>query len=173
MADGDLLAAAMAVRSGVTRLARRLRLERAGPREPLLHLAVLAHLRHGPMTPGQLAALEKVQPQSLTRTLASLESEQLITRQAHPKDGRRALLAITSEGLQTLRDDMGQRDAWLAETMAQHLTGTECELLRLAGDLLGRLAEADVVVDGDTAGDIDDVVDGIPSGRRPAARQRS
>ena len=38
---------------------------------------------------------------------------------------------------------MGQRDSWLAHTMAARLTPTEQELLRLAGHLLERLAEAD------------------------------
>ena len=159
MPDEELLSAATAVRTGVTKLARRLRLERTGPREPLLHLAVLAHLRRGPLTPGQVAALEKVQPQTLTRTLASLESEQLITREADPGDGRRSLLAITNRGLLALRNDMGERDAWLARTMAEHLTGTERELLRLAGDLFERLAEAEV--------------GGVPPGARgPAAAEQ-
>jgi DNA-binding MarR family transcriptional regulator len=144
MPDEELLSTATAVRTGVTKLARRLRLERSGPREPLLHLAVLAHLRRGPLTPGQVAALEKVQPQSLTRTLSSLESEQLITREADPGDGRRSLLVITNQGRLALRNDMGERDAWLARTMAEHLTRTERELLRLAGDLLETLAEAEM-----------------------------
>jgi DNA-binding MarR family transcriptional regulator len=144
MPEQELLRTATAVRSGVTKLGRRLRLERSEPRESPLHLSVLSHLRRrGPMTPGQVAALERVQPQSLTRALASLEAEGLITREADPADGRRSLIAITGKGLLAIRHDMGQRDAWLARTMAAHLTSTECELLRLAGDLLERLAEVD------------------------------
>ena len=144
MPDEELLRTATAVRSGVTKLGRRLRLERSEPRESPLHLSVLSHLRRrGPLTPGQVAALERVQPQSLTRALASLEADHLITREADPADGRRSLVSITGKGLLAIRHDMGQRDAWLAQMMAAHLTRTEREMLRLAGDLLERLAEVD------------------------------
>jgi hypothetical protein len=36
---------------------------------------------------------------------------------------------------------MDQRDQWLAAAMAEKLTSTEAELLRLAGELLERLAD--------------------------------
>jgi DNA-binding MarR family transcriptional regulator len=141
--EDELLQTATAVRRGVTRLSWRLRLERPEPGEPLLQLSVLAHLsRRGPMSPGKLAAAERVQPQSLTRTLASLEEHALITRDADPADGRRSLLAITEAGRLVLGRDVRQRDAWLANAMAGQLTPTERGLLRLAGQLLERLAEA-------------------------------
>ena len=83
MPDDEVLSAATAVRRGVTTLSRRLRLERPAHSETLLQLSVLAELnRHGPMTPGELAALQRIQPQSLTRTLASLEARQLVRRDA-------------------------------------------------------------------------------------------
>ena len=146
VADDELLQTATAVRRGVTRLSRRLRLERSGPSEPLLQLTVLAHLsRRGPMTPGELAAAERVQPQSLTRTLASLEDHKLITRHPDAADGRRSLIAMTEAGRQMLGRDLRQRDGWLAQAMAGHLTPTERGLLRLAGQLLERLAEVDDV----------------------------
>jgi DNA-binding MarR family transcriptional regulator len=144
MAEDELLQTATAVRRGVTRLSWRLRLERRGPGEPLLQLSVLARLsRRGPMTPGELAAAERVQPQSLTRTLASLGDHALISRHPDPADGRRSRIAITEAGRQMLGRDMRQRDAWLAQAMAGHLTAAERGLLGLAGQLLERLAEAD------------------------------
>ena len=104
---------------------------------------MLGHLhRRGPLTPGDLAAAERVQPQSLTRTLANLEASGLLLREADPADGRRSLLAITESGLVALRGEMHQRDSWLAAAMAAHLTSTEIELLRLAGELMERLADA-------------------------------
>ena len=134
--------AATAVRRGVVRLGRRLRLERPAHDVTLLQLAVLAELNDaGPLTPGQLAAAQRVQPQSLTRVLATLEASGLIARQPDPGDGRRVLLAVTEAGLDALRRDVGQRDTWLAEAMAARLTPTEQELLRLAGELMARLAE--------------------------------
>ena len=142
MCSSDLTAAT-AVRRGVIRLGRRLRLERPAPDIPLLQLAVLAELNDAPpLTPGQLAATQRVQPQSLTRVLASLEASGLVARQTDPDDGRRALLAITERGRNALRRDVGQRDTWLAQAMAAQLTPAEQQLLRLAGQLMERLAEA-------------------------------
>ena len=143
VSDDDLLRTASAVRQGTTRLARRLRMERPEPRETLLELSVLAHLnRRGPMTPGALAAIERVQPQSLTRTLASLQRQRLVVRQPDGQDRRRSVLALTDTGRQALGRDMRQRDGWLAAAMARQLTGAERELLRIAGELMDRLADA-------------------------------
>jgi DNA-binding MarR family transcriptional regulator len=136
-------AAATEVRRGVISLARRLRLERNEVGLTALELSVLGHLhRSGPLTPGELATAERVQPQSLTRTLAALEEAGLASRQPDPADGRRSLLAITEDGLAGLRTEMEQRDNWLSAAMAAKLTSTEIELLRLAGLLLDRLADA-------------------------------
>jgi DNA-binding MarR family transcriptional regulator len=144
MDDEDLQSAATAVRQGATRLARRLRIERPEPTQTGLELGILAHLsRRGPTAPGALAAAERVQPQSLTRTLASLERQHLAVRQPDGRDRRRSLLAITETGRQALAADMGRRDAWLARVMARRLTRAERELLRIAGELMDRLADAD------------------------------
>jgi DNA-binding MarR family transcriptional regulator len=144
MSEEGLQQAATAVRHGVNSLSRRLRLERPPAGESLLHLSIMSFLhRRGPMTAGQLALAQRVQPQSLTRAFASLQGRQLIIRKPDPLDGRRSLFAITEMGLTALRVDMGQRDAWLAQAMRAHLTTTERELLRLASGLLERLAEID------------------------------
>lgn len=95
------------------------------------------------MSPGELAAAEWVQPQSLTRTLASLEAGAFIARSSDPQDRRRSVLVITEAGQHALREDMQRRDVWLTQAMERELTGTERELLRLAGGLLERLAAAD------------------------------
>jgi DNA-binding MarR family transcriptional regulator len=140
--DEDLLRAATAVRQGTTRLARRLRVVRPETSQTALELGILAHLyRRGPMTPGALAAAERLQPQSLTRTLASLERQRLAVRQPDDRDRRRSLLAITDAGRQALATDMRGRDAWLAAAMARQLTRAEQDLLRIAADLLDRLAD--------------------------------
>jgi DNA-binding MarR family transcriptional regulator len=144
MDDDDSLVAAGTVRRGATRLSRRMRLARGDGGLTQQQFSVLAHLRRsGPCTPGDLAAAERIQPQSLTRTLSSLESAGLITRNTHPVDGRSSLLAITEEGLRTFYEDVRLRDLWLASAMKSHLTPTERELLRLAGELMVRLAGAD------------------------------
>jgi len=141
--SGPQVAAAAEVRRGVISLARRLRLERNEVGLTALELSVLGHLhRSGPLTPGELATAERMQPQSLTRTLAALEDAGLASRQPDPADGRRSLLAITDHGQAGLRSEMEQRDNWLSAAMAAELTTTEIGLLRLAGSLLERLAEA-------------------------------
>jgi len=138
---GLQVATAAEVRRGVISLARRLRLERNEVGLTALELSVLGHLhRSGPLTPGELATAERVQPQSLTRTLAALEEAGLASRQPDPADGRRSLLAITDHGQAGLRTEMEQRDNWLSAAMAAELTTTEIGLLRLAGSLLERLA---------------------------------
>jgi DNA-binding MarR family transcriptional regulator len=135
--------AAIAVRRGVLSLGRRLRLERTEASLTALELSVLGRLRRrGPLTPGDLAAAERVQPQSLTRTLTSLEARGHLARQPDPADGRRALLAITESGLAELRAEMDQRDTWLAHAMVEGLTSTEVGLLQLAGELMESLADA-------------------------------
>jgi DNA-binding MarR family transcriptional regulator len=143
--DGQLaLPAAIMVRRGVVSLGRRLRLERTAASLTALELSLLGHLhRRGPLTPGDLAAAERIQPQSLTRTLTNLEASRLVWREPDPADGRRSLLAVTESGLVALRREMQHRDSWLAAAMAAHLTSTEIGLLRLAGELMERLADAD------------------------------
>lgn len=139
--------AAVSVRRGVISLARRLRLERSASSLTSLELGALGHLhRRGALTPGDLAALERVQPQSLTRTLAELERTHLVSRQSDPADGRRSLLAITDSGVTALRAEMAEREAWLAAAMTASLTTTEIELVRLAGPLLERLADTQTMI---------------------------
>jgi DNA-binding MarR family transcriptional regulator len=93
------------------------------------------------MAAGDLALLEQSHPQTLTRLLAELEGQTLISRTQDPADRRRAIIAITSEGSRVLMDDMHHRDTWLAEAMARALTPTEQQLLGLAADLLDRLLD--------------------------------
>ena len=142
--EADARRAAIAVRRGVTSLGRRLRTDRTSGGQTSLELSVLGHLnRRGALTPGDLAAADRIQPQSLTRTLTSLDASGLISRQPDPSDGRRSLLAITAAGISVLRSEMNQRDRWLAAAMVAELTETERELMRLAGELMERLADPD------------------------------
>jgi DNA-binding MarR family transcriptional regulator len=139
--DRELLVAAGTLRQGANRLSRRMRLERGEARVTQQQVSVLAHLTlDGPGTPGDLAEAERVQPQSLTRTLSSLEGAGLITRRPHPLDRRSTLLDITDEGRRVLRQDVRGRDVWLASVMGAELTAAERGLLRLAGELMTRLA---------------------------------
>jgi DNA-binding MarR family transcriptional regulator len=79
---------------------------------------------------------ERVQPQTLTRTLATLETKGEIRRQADTEDRRRSVLSITEAGLQALLGDLRQCDSWLSLAMAEELTATERGLLKLAAELM-------------------------------------
>jgi DNA-binding MarR family transcriptional regulator len=97
--------------------------------------------RHGAMTPGELAAHEKVQPPSMTRILYKLEQLGLVQRAPHPTDRRQVMVIPTPQAKAMLREDRRRRDAWLA-TRLRTLTSTERDTLRAAASILERLAQA-------------------------------
>ena len=132
---------ASALRKATTRLSRRLQQERPQGSVSLNQFSLLGYLsRYGPTTVGDLAALERAQPQSLTRPLASLEEEGLIHRAPDPVDGRRVLVSITAAGREVLATDMRQRDSWLALVLSR-MTPTERGVLALAADLMERISQ--------------------------------
>jgi len=137
-----LVEAARQARQGAGRLARRLRAERAPTALSPNKIGVLTYLvTHGPASPSEVAAAERQMPQSLTRSFAELERAGLITRTRSEHDGREARLAVTAAGRDAYDSDMAQRDHWLAAALAS-LTDTEIEVVRLAGRLMDRLADA-------------------------------
>src|SRR6201988_3154771 len=97
-------ALATAMRISISRLARRLRVERLGlgGTETVIsdiQLAALAALeRHDSMTPGELAEHEKVQPPSMTRVIAVVVDSQLVRREPHPSHRRQGGLTATDAG---------------------------------------------------------------------------
>ncbi|KAB8190113.1 MarR family transcriptional regulator [Nonomuraea phyllanthi] len=91
------------------------------------------------MTAGELATAEHLQPQSVTRALASLEEQGLIRRSRDEDDRRRHLIVLTDSGAATLTRRAGTTDRWLAEALARELTPAECRVLAVAADLLEQL----------------------------------
>ncbi len=133
---------ASTLRLGVMRLARRLRAERADTSLTLSQLAALATLeRHGCLTPGELAAHERIQPPSMTRLVTTLLGLGLVTRTPHASDGRQVVLAISPAGGALLHEDRRRRDAWLALRL-RDLEPSDREVLRAAAAVLDRLAAA-------------------------------
>src|SRR3954447_13792215 len=109
-------ALASELRTTVMRLARRLRSQRTDESLSLSQIAALGTLfRAGPITPGELAAQERVQPPSMTRLLASLEGAGLVTKTGHPDDRRQVLVEISPAGREIIEADRKRRDAWLAQ----------------------------------------------------------
>jgi DNA-binding MarR family transcriptional regulator len=129
------------LRFSVMRFARRLRSERQ-PDNPLSvgALSALGVLfREGECTVGALAAHERVQPPSMTRTVGCLVDLGYAARRAHPTDGRQVLVDITDKGREILLADRRRRDAWLAQRLRE-LTPEERAVLREAAPLIQRLA---------------------------------
>ncbi len=129
------------LRFSVARLTRRLRNER-DPGNPLsvASLSALGILfREGECTIGALAAHERVQPPSMTRTVNCLVDDGYAVRRPDDSDGRQVLVDLTDKGRQILLADRRRRDAWLAQRLRE-LTPDERALLRQAAPLIQRLA---------------------------------
>ena len=134
---------AAALRISVARLTRRLRSERDPDNELSIgQLSVLGVLsRDGACSIGELAAHERVQPPSMTRTVNCLEEEGYVVRRAHETDRRQVVIELAEKGGATLAADRRRRDAWLAQRLRE-LTPEERSVLRKAAPILERLANA-------------------------------
>jgi DNA-binding MarR family transcriptional regulator len=135
-------ALASSLRNSVMRLSRRLRIERASTDLSLNQLAVLGTLRRrGPLSVGELAAAERVQPPSMTRTVNCLCDLGLVRREPHPSDRRQVVVHLSDDARRVLDEDRRRRDAWLARQLPD-LTPDERRLLRQVAPILERLAQA-------------------------------
>ena len=135
-----LLAAELRV--ALMKAVRRLRAEKSDADLTDGQYSVLAVLdRLGPRTPGEIAAHERVQPPSMTRTVAALAGLGLVTRTEHPADRRQVLVALTDSGAATVRETRRRRDAWLARRLAA-LTPADRDVLARAAEILRRIADS-------------------------------
>jgi len=129
------------LRLAVMRLSRRLRGQRADTSLTLTQLAALSTLRaKGPLSPGELAGYERVQPPSMTRVLANLEAAGLVTRSKHLTDGRQVIVQVTDEATRLLDEEIRMREAWLAQRINE-LEPAEREQLRRASAIIDRLLQ--------------------------------
>ncbi|MEU2043527.1 MarR family winged helix-turn-helix transcriptional regulator [Nocardia niwae] len=125
----DVRALAGELSLAVVRLTRHLRGRRADSQISLTQLSALATLaREGAMTPGALAAKERVQPPSMTRVIASLTDLDLVERNPHPTDGRQIIVSLSSAGRALIADEASAREAWMTEQLS---TLTEEQLVVL------------------------------------------
>ncbi|WP_295661433.1 MarR family winged helix-turn-helix transcriptional regulator [uncultured Nocardioides sp.] len=132
------------LRLSVMRLRRRLASERHPDNElGLGQMSVLGCLfRNGDQPIGELAAFEKVQPPSMTRTVTALQAGGYVTRRPHELDGRQVVVGLTDTGRATVLADRERRDAWLARALGT-CTPDERAVLRQAAPILQRLAQED------------------------------
>jgi DNA-binding MarR family transcriptional regulator len=144
-ADIPLTERAAQLRTAIVRTARRLRQEAAAETSGLTptSVAALATIeRHGPMTPSEIAAIERVKRPTITRTLGCLEREGLIDRTPDPLDRRSALVELNGAGRERLRRLRSRKNAYLARRM-RDLSAEEVETLERAAEILERMREGE------------------------------
>jgi DNA-binding MarR family transcriptional regulator len=126
----------------VTRLARRLRQQGETAASPT-QLAVLATVeRGGPLTLGELAAVERVQPPTITAAVGRLEDRGLVQRRTDPVDRRVALVEVTRQGRRLLDESRSRKTAYLERRLAA-LGPDERDTLERAAVILERILEED------------------------------
>jgi DNA-binding MarR family transcriptional regulator len=141
--DITLTDSAARLRMAIVRTARRLRQEAAGVAGELTptSAAALATVeRHGPLTPSELAEIERVKRPTATRTLGVLGEAGLVERAPDPEDGRSALLSITAAGRERLRRLRGRKNAYLARRMRE-LPVADVETLERTAAILEGILE--------------------------------
>jgi len=128
------------LRSAVSGLQRRLRAQDDPGTLGPTGLGILARLlRTGVANATEIAQLEHLQPQSLTRALKSLHDDGLIDRWIDEDDRRRTSIAITAKGEALLRETIRKRIAWLARVMESRLRADERDTIRAAALLMERM----------------------------------
>jgi len=144
-ADTSLTDAAAQLRLGIVRTARRLRQEAAAEATgltPTSTSALATIERHGPLTPSELAKLERVRRPTVTRTLGCLDREGLIERTPDPDDGRSALVSVNAAGRERLRRLRGRKNAYLAKRM-RDLPAVDVATLGRAAEILEGMLESE------------------------------
>jgi DNA-binding MarR family transcriptional regulator len=120
------------LRLSATRLARRLRQEADTGFTPSQLSALAAIHNRGPLTLGALADHERVAPPSITKVVAKLETEGLVTRAADPSDGRVSHVSVTPAGRALIEETRRRKTTWLAGRVRQL---DAADRARLAGAL--------------------------------------
>ncbi len=135
-------ALASELRRAVIMAARRIRAERGSADLTDPQYSVLVHLEKlGPLTPGQLADLERVQPPSMTRTVSCLAEAGLVAKSPHATDGRVVVVSLTETGRTEVSETRQRRSAWL-EGQLDAMAPDERARLADSLELLWRIAQA-------------------------------
>jgi DNA-binding MarR family transcriptional regulator len=129
------------LRPALLRLTRLVRNQRVDMSVTLTQLSAMGTLRKsGPMSAGELATCERVQPPSMSKVLANLEERGLVLREVHPTDRRQAVLKITPAGVALLDSERRSRDEWLTRQLAT-LSPEDRALIQRAIPIMEKLAE--------------------------------
>jgi DNA-binding MarR family transcriptional regulator len=126
------------LRLTIVRTARRLRQEAGTELSPSMTAALSTVERHGPMTPSELAARERIQRPTATRVLARLEEMGLLQRTSDPQDRRSSLVTATPAAVELLAELRTRKTAFLAERL-ERLDADDRATLDRAADILERM----------------------------------
>jgi DNA-binding MarR family transcriptional regulator len=110
----ERLQVAARLRLAVTRLNRRLRAEGDVGLSPSATAALSSIGRHGPLSLGELAAMEGVKPPTITTTVAALEADGLVVRELDGRDRRVTRVSLSARGQQRLERSKRRKTAYLA-----------------------------------------------------------
>jgi DNA-binding MarR family transcriptional regulator len=137
--ENALLAAELRLQLGS--LVRRGRAEDPRPQAVTATLGLLG--REGALTTSQLATAQRVRPQSMARTVRTLEGEGLVERSTDPMDARKSPLVLTAQGRAALEQERRRRTDWLTLALAEALDREERETIAAAVPLLARIVAWD------------------------------
>ena len=138
--DERIADSAARLRLAIVRTARRMRQEAGGELSPTLVAALATIERLGPMTPSELADVERVKRPTATRVAAALEREGLIERASDPTDGRASLLSTSSQGRALIKRMRSRKNAYISRRLRK-LGDEDVETLERAAEVLERMLE--------------------------------
>ncbi len=128
------------LRLALMRMHRRLRAEAGDELSPTLIAALVSVERHGPLTLGRLAELERVTPPSITRVVAALERHGLVRREVDEEDRRVSRVSLTPAGGRLLQDSRRRKNAFLARRL-DRLDARDLAAVRTVLPIFERLLE--------------------------------
>lgn len=122
----------------VVRLARLLRQQDEGELTPTMRAALGTISREGPLTLGEVAAIEQVAPPTVTKVVGKLEDAGLVEREHDDSDRRICRVSLSNAGRRRLDSDRKRRRAWLTGQV-ERLDADELERLDAAVEIIERL----------------------------------
>jgi DNA-binding MarR family transcriptional regulator len=133
---------AQLVRLVVALSARRLRQQAGQELSPSRAAALATIARHGPLSPSELAAIERISRPTTTRLVARLREQGLVECSPAPGDGRSYVISLSENGSALRKLRRARKQAYIA-CLLDRADPADVELLDAAARVLLRLLEED------------------------------